>query len=393
MTTGFKRRRREIMAILTILFLSPVALNAQIENEIKSFVDSTELMVINGRKLMIKHTQEKDYNKIAEAYYYLNNLTSGNDCDVFTYAEDLFVDILTGDWIAFLSKAENYSDEITKPMCYQVKDQLGTFLFNQIKAEWEILIEETNNTDLSDEEKSLFEAVIYLIGNTQDEEFDAKIKDFEKKYPQSKYNNFVKQYLPQPYKLFSIPFGLGATQVFPTGKLGAFFKQTTDFSLSMDFYFTKWFGGLQLTGGNMGLRGDLLSDKTEYSEDFYAGDKFSYTDVGVTLGYNILKSKNIHIAPYLYLGGTTLMSNLFEGSKDDDLEFQVINSFFVGSGLRFEWKILDFGKGNNYTDIPDNSLALRFDAGYNYPVTFKFTPARGGVFYTRLSLIYWIGTF
>ncbi|MDR1764474.1 MAG: hypothetical protein LBR64_11105 [Dysgonamonadaceae bacterium] len=373
-----------------MLFFAPAALNAQIENEIKSFVDSTEMMVINGRKMLTRHIQEGDYNKIAEIYDYLTGLTSEDDCEAFSYNEKMLIDLLLGDWNGFLTKAEHLTDK-KLPMCYYTHDHVASALYDKVKSEYAILAVETQNSNLSDEDKALLDLFLYAVENDNNQEYEAKLKDFKKKYPQTLYKDFVRYYLPQPEFSAAIPISLGAAEIFPTGNLGAYFKPATGFSIAIDYYVNKVFVGFQVTGGKMKLRTDLLSDKTGYPVDFYANDKFSYYDGGLLAGYNILKTKSLHIAPYIYLGGSSLMSDLYEKSEDDDLEYHIFDSFFFGPGLRSEWKIVDFGKENTSMGRAGNYLSLRFDAGYNFPVKFDFKPARGGVFYTRLSLVWWIG--
>ena len=84
-----KINKQFISLLLLLVALNTV--NAQIEDEIKSFVDSTELLVTNGRKLILHNLQAKDYQKIAETYNFINQRTSTNNCDAFFYSEDLYI--------------------------------------------------------------------------------------------------------------------------------------------------------------------------------------------------------------------------------------------------------------------------------------------------------------
>lgn len=151
-----------------------------------------------------------------------------------------------------------------------MNDRLGNYLFDEIEKQWDIIKEELYKAPLSNEEHFLIETVIYLIGNGQNDEYYAKIKAFKKKFPKSKFNAFVNGFLPRAvFQGFTaMPFGMGAAQIFPNGKLHNFFDQSTLFSVTMDYYFDKWFGGLQITTGNIELRNDLPRAVTGYMEDF-----------------------------------------------------------------------------------------------------------------------------
>jgi len=83
--------------LITLGALTPLIVEAQIEDEIKAYVDTTEQIVVNGRKLMIKSVQENDFEKIADIYDYLVRTKSTNNCDIFSYAEDVFTYLLIGD--------------------------------------------------------------------------------------------------------------------------------------------------------------------------------------------------------------------------------------------------------------------------------------------------------
>lgn len=68
---------------------------SQIDREIGAYVDSTELMVKNGRKMMLKELSDSNFYKAKEVYDYLTNLTENNHFAAFYYVEERFRDIIT----------------------------------------------------------------------------------------------------------------------------------------------------------------------------------------------------------------------------------------------------------------------------------------------------------
>ena len=65
---------RKILLLSLFLFVSLNITIAQIENEIRAYVDSTELIVNNGRKLLVQQLDNENYIKVKEIYNFLNKL-------------------------------------------------------------------------------------------------------------------------------------------------------------------------------------------------------------------------------------------------------------------------------------------------------------------------------
>ena len=387
--------KNKLFLILFAFFTVLNTVNAQIENEIKSFVDSTELLVNNGRRMLSQYVQIKDYQKVTEIYDFLNKKTLDKNCSPFIYSEDLYIAILTDNWDDFLASAEHYSEEMKKTLCYPVRDQiLVRTLYLELKNNASQLLENAQTANLTLEEKELFELYFHLIENKQDDVYDKKLKDFKKKYPKSQYNDFVNNYLPKPAIKTAFAFSFGATQIFPTKNLDNYFASATTGGLSVDFYSNKFFFGLQFNAGGMKFKTPLLSSTSGYDKDFQKGDRLTYIDGGLLGGYSLLKNNNLQLSPYVYLGGTTLESNFYKDASDNDLEFKVLNSFFIGSGLRTEVKLFEFETKDRFLGtVVQNKLSLRLDIGYNIPVKYDYAPAGGNILYARIALAWCGGNF
>lgn len=62
------------------LFLLSFQLNAQIEKEIKTYVDSTEILFVNGRKLLLEEIQLFNYPKATEIFNFLEKNADSKNC-------------------------------------------------------------------------------------------------------------------------------------------------------------------------------------------------------------------------------------------------------------------------------------------------------------------------
>jgi len=390
-------KKIKLITSLLALFVTLNTVNAQIENEIKSFVDSTELLVNNGRKMLLQHVQTKDYQKVAEIYDFLNEKTQANKCAPFNYTEDLYIAILINDWDFFLTRVEFFSEITKEILCYPTRDNtLVRMLRLEVKDNASQLFDNALNIDLTSEEIDLLELYFYLIENNVDETYSKKLKDFKKKYPQSIYNDFVNNYLPRPAIDIKVrmAFSGGVTQIFPTGNLSNYFDPATGGNMSFEFYSNRFFLGAQMNIGVMKFKMPLESSTSGYNEDFQRGDRLSYIDGGLILGYSVLSNKRNQLSPFVLIGGTTIESNLYKDAADNDLEFKVANSFTVGAGIRAEVKLFGFETRDIYSDrMLQNNINLRLDLGYNIPVKYSFTPARGNILYARMALVWSIGSF
>ncbi len=388
------KKSKSYIVVLLFCFAALDA-NAQIGNEIKAYVDSSEMIINNGRRLLLQSVQTKDYRKMAEIYNYLKVESSLNNCIPFSYNEDLHITSLTGSWDEFLIKAENFSVDAKETLCYPIHDQVGTFLYKEVYGNAGKLLENALSNQSDSEKRDLLELYFYIVENGQNETFDTKVKNFKKNYPKSRYSDFLNYYLPQPEQKLAMTFGMGASGIFPTGKLGQHFDPNGLFALSMDFYVNNFFGGLQLDGGGrLKLNAPLLRSVTGYPQNFLKGDYFSYMNVGLLGGYIVARNNILQFSPFVYLGGTSLTSNLYKNSEDDDLEFRIFDSFFIGPGLRTEFKIWEFDMKDRYMNMSmPGCIALRLDVGYSIPVHYEYTAAKGNILYTRLALTWWIGNF
>ena len=77
--------------LLLILVLLPFRSNAQIGQEILSYVDSTELVVQNGRKMIFKELNDSNLTKVKEIYDYLSEATANKHYAAFYYIEDFYL--------------------------------------------------------------------------------------------------------------------------------------------------------------------------------------------------------------------------------------------------------------------------------------------------------------
>lgn len=391
---NFKNSVIRKVIVVAVLFLVSVFSEAQIADEINSMVDSNEVIINNGRKLLVKSFKENNLEKASQVYYYLLTAIDDTDCVAFEYYEQLLITSLTSDWFKWLELAENIQ-EYKKPICYP--DIYNNFqsLYQLFKEQVETKIEEEK--DIPEEGKLLLDMYLYLIKKgIADEEYNEKLKFFKSNYPQSKYLNFVNFYLPGIKVKTSFAMSLGASQTFQTSKLGEMFSPGTMGQMSLDLNINKTYVSLYFSGGSLRLQKPFDVSFNNIDTTFNKDERFSYVEGGLKLGYFLLRNSRVHFSPYASISGNSLKSDIYDSNenKEDD-ELKIINSFLCGAGVHTEFKLFEFTtKGGYYSPYPlKNYISLKIDLGYNLITKNSYDTFKGNMFYIQPTLVWGVGSF
>ncbi|HYW96458.1 MAG TPA: hypothetical protein VE870_12770 [Bacteroidales bacterium] len=389
--------------VLTLSFLSLITsvLKAQIGNEIKSYVDSTELYVNNGKKLLIKSLQNGNKEKALDIYYYLQTITIDKDCEPFTFNEELFILCLTSEYEKWLQQARQYRHDI-KALCYPDAFDIHQRLFQQIADNSDKIEQEIEKAGLDPEGTELLTIFIHYIAVGQvNKRYAEEFKAFQERYKDSDYDNFLKNYMPDVPLKASMSYSAGASYVQTTGYLKEYFSPNAVVNLSLDAEIRKVFVSLYLHGGGMQLNKPFVAYNGNNTMNFESGESFSYVDAGLMTGIFVIRNDRFHLAPLLTLGGSNIQSNRFDSSSEGE-EVKVYNSFICGPGIHTELKITEFETKNRYgygypfyygnTRIK-SYLSLKLEAGYNFITSHKNKIFKGNTAFIGLSLAYGIGDF
>jgi len=141
---------KKILFSALMLFVVLNSAKAQLEQEIKSFVDETEVLVNNGRRMMLQSVQTRDFERVTEIHRFLVERTHPY-CYAFTLSEELAIALLAGNWENFLKRAERFATG--GQLCVQLADhQLHHALYAHLRADavWladNVLIDEYLTTE------------------------------------------------------------------------------------------------------------------------------------------------------------------------------------------------------------------------------------------------------
>lgn len=387
--------------ILFCLFIAlPMLSNAQIESEIKAYVDSSEIILNNGRKLLVQSVINSDYEKSVSVYNYLQNEAAKQSYLAFSYTDILYISLLSHNWKEWVDYAKNYEEKIALPV-FQDNHYISDRLYNTIRDNAEQLEKDVAEASIGQEDKDLISIMIHVIKEKElGKEYNTLISQYKYNHKNTKYADFLDNFLPKPKTKMSWNWGMGTTIVSPKGKYGDNFYTNATLYMNTDFNISKVYGSLYMGGGNLALREPFVAEQQSQNTYFYAKDKFTYFEGGGQIGYFLARTEYIHLAPYASIGGSSLKSNIYD-PDEEELEFHIVNTFTYGLGLHTQLKIYE-GETSpyamygyyGYSPYPvKHHFALKVNVGYNILASHIYNEFKGNIFYAQIGIVWGMGDF
>lgn len=381
--------------LLNILLLVLFSFNAQaqIANEIKTYVDSAEVQAVNGRKLLIQKLKEKDDKKANEIYQYLSGLSTETNSAAFNYTENIYANLLLGNWNTLITYMQQYKQKISI-FTYPANDPLSRVFYDRISTVTDSLMLKSQESGLDKESQKVIQLTLHLLKvGTADAEYDRLYKAFKQEYKPSAYNDFVTNYLPAATVKASMSLSGGSGIIFPTGKLGDSFSPNALGNFSIDFSINKVYVSLYLTGSGLRLKSPFSAASDIDTLFFDKNESFTYLEGGMKTGYFLLRNNWVQVAPYVNISGTNLESERFDDEEENEKEFAVLNSFTFGPGIHTAVKLYQNSKTdvNGYQNL--YFFALKVDAGYNFHAKYDQKFFKGNTPNVMVGIVMGIGNF
>lgn len=385
-------KRNLLISIFLVVGLA-LSTKAQIENEINAYVDTTEVIIKNGRKLLIKTLMEKDDPKAREIYLYLESIGSATVLSAFDYNETLFAGAALGNWDTMIAYMKEFRQRAQKSV-YPSADQLLITLQERLSEGNDSLRLVLNEAALDEESKRIVELFLYATkAGATDEHYQRLLKQYHRDYRQSAYKDFLNNYLPRVRAKAGFGVSAGPAMIFTTKNLAENFSSSAAVGMTLDFNINKVFSSLYMIGGGLPLEIPFSAISATDSLSFIKKEKFHYLEMGIKAGYFIVRNNRFHLAPYVSMAYTSLESKRFDDTKDDDREYKVIDSFSYGPGIHSEIKLSESKKRHKNIYEEDTYWSIKLDAGYNMIPTFDEPVFMGNTFNVSLAIVMGTGTF
>ena len=384
--------KNKLCFILLLTFLSNNSFS-QIANEIESYVDSTEILVQKGRKMLFNELNESNLGKTKEIYDYLTNITKNQHYSAFYYIEDLYINMLTSDWESVELLISDYEKYKSKNI-YSNTQELIYKLRAMTIQESEQVFSSCIKSSVNEQIKRIVDILLhYIKSGDSDYSYNKKLDLYKKEFKNSQYENFEKEFLPKKILKTSWNISFGSGMLFTTKDLSKNFSNNASFNMGMDVNVQKIFTSLYIHGTNLKLQEPFMAVSDIDTMNFKFGEKFSYFDAGLKAGYFLIRNERFHLTPYVSISGSYLESTRYKDTEDNDLEYEIFNSFTYGAGLHTEIKIYEFTNSYYYGGMSNTYLSIKLETGYNKILKFKDTYAIGDTPYINCAFVVGFGQF
>jgi len=383
--------KKTLLTLATLFLLSGNAF-AQLADEIISYVDSTEILVKNGRRLILKELNDNNIVKVKEIYDYLTAETKDEPYSSFYFIEDFYINLLSGDWERVNTLMMDYEENKNKVVYPNSQDLIRKLYETTLKNSRQIVLN-CNNSPMNEQAKRLVDIFItYIDHEDSDRDYNKKLDSYKRDFKNQEYKSFEKGFLPDKTIKASWNFSFGSGMIFTTKDLSKNFSNNASGNMAMDLNLGKVFTSLYMQGTSLKLKEPFTAVSATDTLVFKMNDKFSYMDVGLKGGYFIIRSDRFHLAPYVSVSGSFLESTKYDASEQDSPEYEFFNSFTYGAGIHTEFKLLEF----DYPDIygyTKGYFSIKLEAGYNKIHKFKDSYAKGDTPYIVCALVMGFGQF
>ena len=381
------------LLLIFILSVSTFVAKAQIANEIKSYVDSTEIIVNNGRKLLLDNLSEDNLLKTKDIYLYLKEATESKSYAAFYYVEEIYLNTIFKDWESLLVLAQNY-DALKNTVVPQNAVAIYSVLFEKVKTDIDEYTENLEFQHLQALDKVVIEMFLKIVKTQKtDQEYNALFKEYKRlAQNDKKYQLFVDAFLPAKFVRASLAWSFGSGMFFPQNNLGLEFDTKPLYMLSMDTNIDKVYTSLYVLGGQFVLNNgfDALLNNSHIT--FLQGDEFQYIEGGIKVGYFVHRGDRFQLAPYTTLSGASLESTLYTEDSPNE-ELYIINSISLEAGLHSELKLYEFNATSYYGTEESSYLSLKLDCSYKTFPSIYSDDYKGALPYVSLSLSWGFGIF
>ena len=380
--------------LLTItLVMSGLILLAQenIKNEILSYADSSEIIIRNGRKLVIDKTVSGDHKGAINTLNFLKNNVDESYV-IFYPGEELLLSLASRNFSLFLYNAKNYNSLLegkTKAVPYDgTMDKLREYLALEIP----FVSEDLEKTQMPDEDKEIIQIYIRYYTNENMTELNKTIKNFKKSYPDSEYEYFASE-IKGLTSTGRMNFCFGYGNEFLAGDITDVFTDHLHIlNMEIDGFINQLYLSLFIGGSVSKVRSNIDLPVKKKDLIHAKEEKVSSLKYGIKIGRSVYSNRSVNVFPYISLGGYEMNSQSSEFDNDDSSnpKNNLSGAFFAGFGAASDIVLKRWQSKNFYE--PSGALFLRPAIGYDQFFSNKKI-SKGYDFHFTLSLGVSLGSF
>lgn len=355
-----------------------------LRQQIISFTDSTEIMIRNGRKLVVDQTVKGDSQSAIETITFLKKNVD-KDYVIFYPAEELLLALANSNFEQFLFTATHYSNFLEEKTKYVQTENITAQINGFLSQELALIKKDLERTNLNPEKKELIDIYIRYYESEDKFKLNKSIKNYKKSYPNSEYMAFL-ELIENDVEPGAMNFCFGYGHEYLSGNISEAF--TSHFqSMNMEL---EWFSGKLYY--SVFMRGSVGSLKTKYNMpiiDFdliQTPEDYAFSlNYGARIGRTWYSRKTITVFSYLSIGGYQFKSDKanFDIPSDETANLKLISVFSPGLGTACDIYLKHFKSKDSGEKI--GQWFIRPSVGYDFFVTGK-DESKGGSLFLNLTM-------
>ncbi len=377
-------KKLSILSIIIFVLVQTAFSQDDLKKEIMSFSDSTEVMIRNGRRLILEKTLSGEYNAAIEMLDFLKN-NSDTRYVILYPGEEMLFSMATRNFQLLLYNIRNYGKTLEGKTKHVADRSIAGELNEYLDFEMPLIMKDLENEKISEYDKEVIKMYLQYYNAEDLPELNKSIKKYLKTYPESEYSNFLKD-VKRATVTGRMNFVLGYGNEFLNGKISDVFTSRNHIlNMEMDGFINQFYISLFFAGSVSPVRSsiDLPVQKTDFihSKD----DKAGSTKYGMKFGYSAFSNNNTIIYPYLSIGGYNMNSHASELKNNNSTSSKttLTSSFFTGAGAATDILLKKWSSKSIYE--PGGLLFIRSQIGYDRLISGK-NYSSGSNFYFTISL-------
>jgi hypothetical protein len=359
-----------------------------LEKEIMSVSDSSEMIVRNSRKLVNTKLHEHNFKDIPKIIAYAKTNADRYQYIAFYPWEEQVLSLLAEDLDYFFISATD--DKFNAYAIQPPVDYMGQYAISIITGEKDLWIGWYNDLDISDEKKQVVRIFLGAIGLFDDDIENKKVLNkFLREYPNSEYKKYVSSFKNSFFEgSFEFEFGGGIWSL--NGDLTQYVTPKSAFCLGMGGFVNRFYWSLHLiSAGNTDLMTPLTISSNDVEYNLESGENLSLISCGGRFGWLCYRNSWVKVFPVADIAGLSLELPALDGRNDETVT--ITSNWALGAGLCSDFDIIHWmGKEPQSKDMPFH-LGLRLSAGYQSYLSSKKNIGGNG-YYCTASLFWSIGT-
>jgi hypothetical protein len=362
-----------------------------IRTNILSYADSTELIIRNGRKLIVDKTLSGQHKEALAALNYMKENMDRRYVVLYP-VEELLFSLATRNFPLFLYNARNFNTLLEGKTRAVMNESIVPEMQDYLNNEMSFITEDLDNYRIDEKDRELIRIYIRYFMNDDVTDLNKTIKTYLKMYPETGYSYFLNE-IKKLTTTARMNFVMGYGNEFLNGQIAETFSNRLHImNLEIDGFINQLYLSIFIGGSISPVYSNI--DLPVKDKDLIHGkeEKIFSLKYGIKAGRIVYTNQKLNLYPYISLGGYEMNSESSDFADNDSSnpKNNLTGSFYAGFGAASDIVLKKWESKSIYS--PPGSLFLRLQTGYDRFLSQK-EHTNGYDYYFMVSLGFGLGSF